>query len=149
MNLKTFFKPSFIAGYILAAFVTIGCYTWLIKRATMSFEEKFRQEVRDINSKLPMHVDAFTVMDSVAYIDSTPEEAAYYYSICGEIDNPVIWNKQAIEALRQHTIEDLCKNDMTLQMRQRRFVFSYHYYSESDPSLLLTEFIIGPEDYSY
>lgn len=148
MNKTPFLKPSFIAGYVCAAIVTIGCYWWFIRRANMPYEEIMREEVSNINSKLPMQVDAFTIMDSVAYIESQPEEAAYFYRIQGELDNPEIWTPSLISSFQYHTLEALKQEKSTEMMRKRGFLFSYHYYSESQPQQLLCEFVIGPDDYS-
>ena len=143
-----FIKPSFIAGYICAAIVTIGCYWWFMRKANMPFEELMREEVRSINSKLPMQVDALTIMDSVLYIENQPEEAAYFYRIQGELDNPELWTPSLINTFHNHTLEALKHEKSTETMRKRGFVFSYHYFSESQPQQLLCEFVIGPDDYS-
>ena len=148
MGNNPFKKPSFIVSYICGAIITVGVFFWFMKRASMPFDEKFRQEVRDINSKLPMKIDECTILDSVAYIENQPEEAVYFYHIQGVLDNPGIWNESMIQSVRQNTLETVTQNDMTSMMRKRGFLFRYHYYSDSNPQQLLFEFVLGPDDYS-
>lgn len=103
-----------------------------------SLEDRAAREAKEFTEKnCPTPVQDYTRTDSLVF-DKTTRTMNYYYTLCGEADNPaaIKLNKQKMhDALKRSVI-----NATNLKKyKDAGFKFRYVYYSESKKGTILFE----------
>ena len=109
-----------------------------------SLEERAAREAREVTeTKCPMPVADNVILDSVVF-DIPTLTQSQYFRVKGELDNDSLF--ESVDS-RSLLLQEL-KNAPTYRaLRERGVLFHYVYYSTKEPSKVMLELTLTPEDY--
>lgn len=119
--------------------VCVGCHV-------ESFEDRCAREASFFTARqCPRRVDAYTVMDSIAYVDSL-YEVDYFYTLEGVLDDVAFLEDSVRGVLYDLLLSNVVNSVELKPHKERGMGFRYVYRSRSSGEVLFC-CLIGVDDY--
>ena len=109
-------------------------------------DEKFKRDFEQFTEKeCPKFIDPYTRLDSAIY-DIESRTLSYYYSVCKELDNDILYTVEVISDFHDNVLKELKSSIQLKGYKDEGVTFHYDYRSATTGKMML-DLTFTKEDY--